>query len=47
MSDELRVSVRFKPKTAEEIKKAIEEGGYSHVSEFIRDAVRDKLKAVG
>ncbi|MCL2607604.1 MAG: ribbon-helix-helix domain-containing protein [Methanomassiliicoccaceae archaeon] len=37
------VSVRFPPAMIEKMERAIDSGGYSHFSELIREAVREKL----
>jgi len=44
VSDELRITVRFAPILAEKMENAVENGGYSHLSEYIREAVREKVE---
>ena len=46
MNDNANRSIRLPQKMVERIKKEVESGNYTHISEFVRDAVREKLLTI-
>ena len=43
-SDDWRITIRVDPVLSVKLNKAVNQGGYFHVSEYIREALREKLE---